>query len=116
MKHVRLIVGLMTILALLVPLGMVGAIGPVTWGERNNGLEGGFITAIAEDPTNANIIYAGTAYWLFRSTNGGDTWQKLHDEVLPNTFDTVLVDPYEPSTIYASSLERVFKITGVGGA
>jgi photosystem II stability/assembly factor-like uncharacterized protein len=42
-----------------------------------NNIPGGSINVIREDPTDANILYAGTDYGTFVSTDGGRRWQVL---------------------------------------
>jgi photosystem II stability/assembly factor-like uncharacterized protein len=41
--------------------------------------EGGPVLAIAEDPGDANLIFVGTEYGLFFTTNGGAKWTRLRN-------------------------------------
>src|SRR5689334_17161264 len=59
---------------------LLGAL-PVSAGINqwtSNGPYGGIIETLAIDPTTPSTIYAGTYRGgLFKSTNGGETWNRL---------------------------------------
>jgi len=82
--------------------------------------------AIAIDPTNPNIIYAGTgeahfsgdSYYgagLLKSTDGGATWTQITGPTsisnpqvpafLNSTFSALAIDPATPSTLFAATEE-----------
>ena len=85
---------------------------------------GGYITflgacfyRIAVDPTNANIAYAASNLGLFRTRNGGTSWQQITSG-LPAIGSTVLsccdvvVDPTNRNVIYAAFwADGVYKTT-----
>lgn len=89
--------------------------GGKTWALM--GLENTYtIGRIRIDPTNSNIVYvAATGHeWtlneergLFKTTDGGKTWDKILN-INKNTgvYDLVL-DPRDPSILYATSWERM---------
>jgi len=64
------------------------------------------VTAIAVDPIDPKIIYAGTASdfsagingKLFKSTDGGVTWDTL---LVGGSYKSILIDPSNPNIIYA---------------
>ena len=76
--------------------------------------------ALAMDPTDENIIYAGTGeanyanhsrygLGLYKSVNGGDTWEVLAADVFSGRcFSQIMIDPQNPQRMYAS-------ITRAGG-
>ncbi|PJB02445.1 MAG: hypothetical protein CO127_00150 [Ignavibacteria bacterium CG_4_9_14_3_um_filter_36_18] len=72
------------------------------------GLENETVTAIAIDPVDPNIIYAGTLYdfsagingKLFKSINGGTTWDTL---LVVGGYRKIIIDPLNPNIIYAAS-------------
>lgn len=65
--------------------------------DRASGVAG--VLSIAVDPQDPTIVYAGAANGLFRSTDGGDSWQLLSEELrYPHT---LLVDPHDPHILYA---------------
>ncbi len=72
------------------------------------------IGALAIDPTNDQVIYAGTGeanyanhsrygLGLYKSTDGGATWQHLAADVFAGrTFAKLVIDPASPQTLYAA--------------
>jgi photosystem II stability/assembly factor-like uncharacterized protein len=74
--------------------------------------------ALAVDPTNPSIVYAGAFGGVYRSTQGGANWNP------PNTFApfpvALAIDPASPSTLYAgtdpinASFSGVYKTTNSG--
>lgn len=71
------------------------------------GLENETVTAIAVDPIDPKIIYAGTLYdysagiqgKLFKSTDAGTTWDTL---VIGGGYRNILIDPSNHNIMYAS--------------
>ena len=78
-----------------------------------HGPAGGDIFAIAVDPADSKIVYAGGWGNLFKSTDGGDSWKDLPSE--PWTRVGVLaIDPTRPSVVYAGTDRGVGKSTDGG--
>jgi photosystem II stability/assembly factor-like uncharacterized protein len=67
--------------------------------------------AFAIDPLSQSTLYAGTASGVFKSTDGGTSWN-LASSGLGRMFVTYLaVDPQSPATLYAGTDGGVFKST-----
>lgn len=68
--------------------------------------EGGYsnmgrTVCVAFDPSNANIIYTGSAHGgLWKTTDGGSTWTPLTDQLPYNGVTHCVVDPVSPNTVY----------------
>ena len=73
---------------------------------KSIGPEAGVIRILAIDPSNSNIIYAGTDGGVFKSTNGGDTWSPINSgitSVSTAAVRTLAIDPSNSNIVYAGS-------------
>ncbi len=67
----------------------------------------GRVMAIAVHPANPGIIYIGTASGgLWKTTNGGATWQPLMDREASYSIGWVTLDPKNPSVVWVGTGER----------
>ncbi len=67
------------------------------------------IASLALHPTNANIIYAATNDAVYKTRDGGQTWEKF-PVFSARRVTTVAVDPQLPATIYAGTMgDAVYK-------
>ena len=66
----------------------------------------GRVTAIAVNPSNGNIAYAGTAGGgIWKTTDGGSHWTGLTDSQASLSIGAIAVDPSNPSIVYAGTGE-----------
>ncbi|MFI5251924.1 MAG: choice-of-anchor D domain-containing protein [Bacteroidota bacterium] len=81
--------------------------------------------SIAVDPNNANVVYVATgemnysldSYYgdgIFKSTDGGSTWNKIATTSIGKYFSTILVDPQNSNNVYAAGSNGVYKSTNAG--
>ena len=93
--------------------------GAATWRRLMPALATSF-TALAVDPRDAGIVYAGTySHGVFRSADSGDSWASL-SQGLPAVADTagsplepvtaLAVDPRDSTMVYAGTRRGVFVI------
>ncbi len=87
-------------------LGNWQLIGPATmsgyWGNNS-----GRVSAIAVDPTNNQIVYAGAAQGgIWKTTNGGATWTPLTDTQASLAVGSIAIDPQNHLTIYVGTGEE----------
>ena len=77
----------------------------------------GRTVAIAVHPTDANTVYVGTAQGgLYKSTNGGDTWTALFDDVLETlAIGAVTIDPVDSNIVYVGTGEAGFSADSFAG-
>ena len=94
--------------------------GGTSWSPVTDGMPTLSMGALAFDPTDESVLYAGTGeanyanhsrygLGLYKSTDGGDSWVLLGEDVFAGRcFSRIVVDPTSPQTVYAS-------ITRAGG-
>lgn len=74
------------------------------WHILNNGLpEGAEVRAIAVHPDDTQVVYAGTQHGPYRTTDGGDTWERL---ALPDpgmVVWSILFHPGNPEILYVGT-------------
>ncbi|MEI8134702.1 MAG: FlgD immunoglobulin-like domain containing protein [bacterium] len=78
----------------------------------------GMTKALAFDPTNSNIIYAGAiAGGVWKTVNAGTSWTPLTDLVIPDlAVCTIAIDPNNASVIYAGSGDPSVATDGYPGS
>jgi photosystem II stability/assembly factor-like uncharacterized protein len=70
------------------------------------GAMSGRITAIACDPANSNIIYAGAASGgVWRSKSGGTNWEPIFDEAPTQSIGAIAIQPNNPDEIWVGTGE-----------
>ena len=78
------------------------------------------ITAIAIDPVNPDVVYLGTGSLasgdlaaggdgVYKSTDGGVTWRRMVVGLLDLTVQDVVVDLFDPKTVYAGTEGGVYR-------
>ena len=96
-----------------------------TWLPLREGLPGDehatFVLSLAIDPTEPNVVYAGTGGWVgnghgvYKSMDGGDTWATANRGMIDYRISALAVVPQQPQTVYAGSDGgELFKSTDVG--
>ena len=83
----------------------------------------GRLTAIAVNPTNPNVIYVGSAGQLghegsgvWRTTNGGQTWQPIADSLPTLSIGAITIDPTNVNRVYVVTAdEGLFRSDDGGG-
>ncbi|MBI3951208.1 MAG: hypothetical protein HY314_12225, partial [Acidobacteria bacterium] len=75
--------------------------------------------SIVVDPTNSNRVYAASYDFLWKSTNGGETWRRvtrgLESIPLANWIEAITIDPVIPSILYITTrANKVFKSVDFG--
>ena len=85
--------------------------GPITnvgFDNRDGGMFDitGRINSIAVHPTNPNTIYIGAAAGgVWRSDDGGTTWNALTDTQCGLAMGSIAIDPVNPNIVYAGTGE-----------
>ena len=102
--------------------------GGLSWEMRSSGLPGWYVSALAIDPTNADVVYVaqevvdalvvpdGETGKIFKSTDGGEQWQQVQLPVpVPGStlITSLVIDPATPSVVYAAYTNSNMKSGGV---
>jgi len=72
-----------------------------TWDSVNVGLTSREVRAIAVDPVDTSIVYAGTSGGLFKSANGGVSWSAAG--LTGVTITDIALNPMGPDTVYVGT-------------
>lgn len=85
------------------------------WKEAQ-GLHGQSIRAFTQAPSNPKILLAGTLQGVFRSEDGGDTWNLISPpgSTEIHEVESLAVDPQNPEILYAGTWHLPWKTTNGG--
>ena len=73
-----------------------------SWVDISDGIPGGPINVVKEDPKDPNILYVGTDLGVYVSTDGGGSWDVLANGI-PNTFvHDLIVHPRDDIMVVAT--------------
>lgn len=65
---------------------------------------GGRINAIAVDPSDSSVIYAGNAAGgVFKTVDGGTSWKPVFDDLAYLAIGSITIDPQDHNTIYVGT-------------
>ena len=92
-----------------------------SWTKRMDGMkEVLMVVTLGLDPTRPAVLYAGTSGGVYKSVDQAGHWEKVNNGLVSPAIikssralnvTAVLVDPYEPDTVYAATLEGLYKST-----
>lgn len=96
------------------------------WVKKMEGMkEVLMVVTLGMDPTRPSILYAGTSGGVYKSVDQAGHWEKMNNGLVPPDMlktsralnvTSILVDPYEPDTVYAATLAGLYKSTDAGKA
>ncbi len=72
------------------------------------------VSGLAFDPTDARIIYSGSDYSNWKSTDGGQSWEELGLTLTCEFARSFAVAPGNPSTVYAGTNVGIYRSTDQG--
>lgn len=87
-----------------------------TWHRVSNGMfPEADIRAIVVDPTDSNVLYAGTEKGIVKTTDGGNNWTQLPSEMDSREVWALAIHPSEPGILFAGTCPSAFyKTTDAG--
>jgi uncharacterized protein (TIGR03437 family) len=85
------------------------------WTSVGPGNIGGRTRALAINPQNPDIMYAGSVTGgVWKTTDGGQSWTPLFDSQAVLNIGTLVMDPTDPNTLYAGTGEWYTSFQGDG--
>lgn len=87
-----------------------------TWHRVSNGMfPEADIRAIVVDPSDSNVLYAGTEKGVVKTTDGGNNWAQLPSEMDSREVWSLAIHPTEPDILFAGTCPSAFfKTTDAG--
>lgn len=79
-----------------------------SWRDMAAGLPNETINVVKEDPKNENIVYVGTDKGIYVSTNQGQDWQMLGDQLPTVPVHDLIVHPRENELVLGTHGRSVF--------
>ncbi len=84
-------------------------IGPKPSDGGTSYVSSGRVNAIAIDPRDNNVVYAGAAGGgVWKTTDGGTNWTPLTDHETSLASGAIVIDPNSPDTVYVGTGEENF--------
>jgi photosystem II stability/assembly factor-like uncharacterized protein len=80
-------------------------------------MHGQSVRALAISASDPNVLAAGALDGVFRSANGGDTWDRISpasQEV--RNVESIAIDPKDPKVIYAGTWHLAWKTSDAGAS
>jgi photosystem II stability/assembly factor-like uncharacterized protein len=91
------------------------------WVKKMEGMkEVLMVVTLGMDQTRPATIYAGTSGGVYKSVDWADHWEPVNNGLVPADMlkrsralnvTSVLVDPFDPDTVYAATLSGLYKTT-----
>ena len=79
------------------------------------GLSSEAIWSLAIDPQTPTTLYTGTFYnGVYKSTDGGKTWNLFNDGLPGSRYPTLSIDPQTPTIIYSGDYQGNGKLYSIG--
>lgn len=73
------------------------------------------IDSLAVDPKDTNIMYAGTWWRPYKSTDGGKTWRLIKTGMIDDSdVFAIDIDPRNPDNVFASACSGIYYSTNKG--
>lgn len=89
------------------------------WEQLNTSATPGLINveSLAVDPRDANVIYAGTWYLPYKTTDGGRTWNITKTGIIDDSdIFAIEIDDRDPDHVIASACSGIYETRNAGGA
>ncbi len=88
-----------------------------SWQQLPTGSTPGLVhvESLAMDPRTTNIIYAGTWYLPYKTTDGGKTWKSIKNGIIDDSdIFAIDIDPRDPNHLIASACSGIYETKNAG--
>ena len=85
-----------------------------SWAAASTGITTNEIYALALNPLNPAVLYAGTYRGVFKSTNSGGDWNQLTNGIPTTAAYSLAVNPQDPAQVYAATDSGVYSSSDAG--
>ena len=75
----------------------------LSWSARNTGLPGSAVSALVAEPTDLDVLYAGTEDGVYVTTDGGAGWTASNTGLTDLAIVALGIDALAPSTLFAAT-------------
>ncbi|HUK23074.1 MAG TPA: hypothetical protein VLV49_00740 [Terriglobales bacterium] len=91
--------------------------GGKTWASLP-GMKGKSVRALAMSASNPNVLVAGALDGVYRTLDGGDTWQRISpaSDMQIKNIESIAIDPKDPNVVYAGTWHLAWKTANAGAA
>jgi photosystem II stability/assembly factor-like uncharacterized protein len=77
-------------------------------------MHGKSVRALAIAASDHQVLAAGALDGVYRSTNGGDSWQKISGQSELKNIESIAIDPKNPNAVYAGTWHLAWKTDDAG--
>jgi photosystem II stability/assembly factor-like uncharacterized protein len=94
-----------------------------TWAKANQGLispelfsssRALMVNTLVINPQQPDVVYAGTLNGMYRTVNGGASWERIGQQLPDQMIIAAALDPRMPTTLYVTGRQGVYKSTDAG--
>lgn len=73
------------------------------------------VESLAVDPRDANVVYAGTWYLPYKTTDGGNTWEIIKNGIIDDSdIFAIEIDDRNPDHVIASACSGIYETKNAG--
>jgi photosystem II stability/assembly factor-like uncharacterized protein len=73
------------------------------------------VESVAIDPTNPDVIYAGTWHLPWKTEDGGKTWHNIKKGVIDDSdVFSIVIDPSQPANLFISACSGIYRSESAG--
>jgi photosystem II stability/assembly factor-like uncharacterized protein len=87
----------------------------LSWQSSGQGIAVTDVYAVAVDPGNPDVLYAGTCGYIYKSINGGVSWTQRRNGLTDYCISTIAINPTDTRMVWAGGDSAIFQSINSGG-